>query len=184
MAADLDRYEAYYAEKLWQLIPAIYRSVDSDSFDSKGPLREIVDREAPDVEFFTTYIGAGTPIFYLSIPAELPDPGFAQFVIKTAGSYVEVEAMLLRIQQRLLPGNPRRAATWPTENERSKQNLDFGDQYGSFVQSVLNSAAQRELNLKVPLPSDAEIDRVMSAFEKMWRRIVDMVQKTPGSDKI
>jgi len=27
---------------------------------------------------------------------------------------------------------------------------------------------QRELQLKVPLPSDAEIDRVMSAFEKMW----------------
>ena len=46
------------------------------------------------------------------------------------------------------------------------------------------SAQQRELQLKVPLPSDAEIDRVMSAFEKMWRRIIDMVQKTPGSDKI
>ena len=43
---------------------------------------------------------------------------------------------------------------------------------------------QRELNLKVPLPSDAEIDRVMSAFEKMWRRLVDMMQKAPGSDKI
>ena len=43
---------------------------------------------------------------------------------------------------------------------------------------------QRELNLKVPLPSDAEIDRVMSAFEKMWRRLVDMVQKTPNSDRI
>jgi hypothetical protein len=46
------------------------------------------------------------------------------------------------------------------------------------------SATQRELNLKVPLPSDAEIDRVMSAFEKMWRRLVDMMQRTPGSDKI
>ena len=46
------------------------------------------------------------------------------------------------------------------------------------------STQQRELNLKVPLPSDAEIDRVMSAFEKMWRRIQEMVQKTPGSDKI
>ena len=46
------------------------------------------------------------------------------------------------------------------------------------------SAQQRELNLKVPLPSDAEIDRVMSAFEKMWRRLVDMMQKTPNSDKI
>jgi hypothetical protein len=45
-------------------------------------------------------------------------------------------------------------------------------------------SAQRELNLKVPLPSDAEIDRVMSAFEKMWRRLQDMVQKSPNSDKI
>jgi len=42
----------------------------------------------------------------------------------------------------------------------------------------------RELQLKVPLPSDAEIDRVMSAFERMWRRLVDMVQKTPPGDKI
>jgi hypothetical protein len=25
---------------------------------------------------------------------------------------------------------------------------------------------------------------VMSAFEKMWRRIIDMVQKSPNSDKI
>ena len=45
-------------------------------------------------------------------------------------------------------------------------------------------SSQRELNLTVPLPSDAEIDRVMSAFEKMWRRLIDMVQKTPGSDRI
>jgi hypothetical protein len=45
-------------------------------------------------------------------------------------------------------------------------------------------ANPRELNLKVPLPSDAEIDRVMSAFEKMWRRLVDLMQKTPSSDKI
>jgi hypothetical protein len=48
----------------------------------------------------------------------------------------------------------------------------------------LPPAGQRELNLKVPMPSDAEIDRMMTAFEKMWRRLVDMVQKTPGSDRI
>ena len=40
---------------------------------------------------------------------------------------------------------------------------------------------QRELNLKVPMPSDAEIDRMMTAFEKMWRRLTDMMQRTPGS---
>ncbi|EWS56534.1 Nickel and cobalt resistance protein CnrA [Methylibium sp. T29] len=39
----------------------------------------------PDIEFFTAYTGAGTPRFYLSIQPELPNPGFAQFVIKTAG---------------------------------------------------------------------------------------------------
>ena len=45
-------------------------------------------------------------------------------------------------------------------------------------------SSPRELNLTVPLPSDAEIDRMMSALEKMWKRLTDMVQKTPGSDKI
>jgi hypothetical protein len=52
------------------------------------------------------------------------------------------------------------------------------------VASAPSAEQQRELNLKLPLPSDAEIDRVMSAFEKMWRRLVDMVQKTPSSDRI
>jgi hypothetical protein len=33
---------------------------------------------------------------------------------------------------------------------------------------------KNELVLKIP--SDAELDRVMTFFEKMWRRLVDMVQ--------
>jgi hypothetical protein len=52
------------------------------------------------------------------------------------------------------------------------------------VASAPSAERQRELNLKVPLPSDAEIDRVMSAFEKMWRRLQEMVQRTPNSDRI
>ena len=52
------------------------------------------------------------------------------------------------------------------------------------VANAPSAEQQRELNLKVPLPSDAEIDRVMGAFEKMWRRLVDMVQKSPNSDRI
>lgn len=52
------------------------------------------------------------------------------------------------------------------------------------VATAPSADQQRELKLKVPLPSDAEIDRVMSAFEKMWRRLVDMVQKSPNSDRI
>jgi hypothetical protein len=44
MPGNPDRYETYYAEKLWQLLPSIYRAQDSDSFDRNGPLREIVNR--------------------------------------------------------------------------------------------------------------------------------------------
>jgi hypothetical protein len=44
MALDADRYGIYYADKLWNLLPAIYRTEDSENFDRPGPLREMVDR--------------------------------------------------------------------------------------------------------------------------------------------
>jgi len=44
MADDHDRYEAYYADKLWKLLPAVYRTEDTDVFDRSGPLRELVNR--------------------------------------------------------------------------------------------------------------------------------------------
>jgi hypothetical protein len=42
--SDRDHYEAYYANKLWQLLPAVYRAEDSALLDQNGPLRELVDR--------------------------------------------------------------------------------------------------------------------------------------------
>lgn len=44
MQNDLDRYEIYYADRLWNLLPEIYRVSDSDDFDVKGPLRELCER--------------------------------------------------------------------------------------------------------------------------------------------
>lgn len=44
MPDDRDHYEVYYADKLWSLLPAIYRALDTDVFDKKGPLHEMVDR--------------------------------------------------------------------------------------------------------------------------------------------
>lgn len=46
MPADPDHYEEFYGHKLWHLIPAVYRQEDTDSFDSPGPLQEIVRRAA------------------------------------------------------------------------------------------------------------------------------------------
>src|ERR1041384_8575056 len=39
-----DHYDIYYADKLWNLLPAVYRTEDSDQFNANGPLREIVNR--------------------------------------------------------------------------------------------------------------------------------------------
>ncbi len=39
-----DGFGTYYAERLWQLLPAVYRTADTDSFDTPGPLRELVNR--------------------------------------------------------------------------------------------------------------------------------------------
>jgi hypothetical protein len=39
-----DNYQAFLSDKLWNMIPAIYRTLDTDSFNSNGPLREMVNR--------------------------------------------------------------------------------------------------------------------------------------------
>jgi hypothetical protein len=44
MKSDRDHYEAYYAEKLWALLPAVYRGADAVDLEDRGPLRELVER--------------------------------------------------------------------------------------------------------------------------------------------
>jgi hypothetical protein len=44
MIHDQDHYEAYYADKLWNLLPAVYRALDTDQFNTNGPLRELINR--------------------------------------------------------------------------------------------------------------------------------------------
>lgn len=42
--ADLDGFESYYANRLWQLLPAVYRARDSADAGVSGPLQELVWR--------------------------------------------------------------------------------------------------------------------------------------------
>ncbi|HLK56937.1 MAG TPA: hypothetical protein VKU00_10250 [Chthonomonadaceae bacterium] len=44
MSDDQDQYEAYYAEKLWTLLPSLYRAADTTLDGQHGPLRELVNR--------------------------------------------------------------------------------------------------------------------------------------------
>ena len=44
MTTIADGYEAYYTEKLWSLLPEVYRAEDSTDTTQDGPLRELVQR--------------------------------------------------------------------------------------------------------------------------------------------
>jgi len=58
---------------------------------------EAVLAKDEDVRFFTAYTGAGAPRFYLALSPELPNPGYAQFVVMTK----DLEARE-RVRSRLL----------------------------------------------------------------------------------
>ena len=45
----VDNYDTYYADRLWQLIPGVYRARDSDDPAVRGPLQELVNRVGAQV---------------------------------------------------------------------------------------------------------------------------------------
>lgn len=44
---------------------------------------EAILKKEEDIRFFTAYTGAGAPRFYLALSPELPNPGYAQFILMT-----------------------------------------------------------------------------------------------------
>jgi len=131
----------------------------------------------PDIEFFTAYTGAGTPRFYLSIQPELPNPGFAQFVIKTGG--IEQRE---RVRYRLM-NLFARDEFMPDVNARV-QRLEFGPPVGFPVQFRVmgpDKAQVREIAYRVrdtvrksALVRDTQLD---------WNEQVRSVQVHVDQDK-
>ncbi|UJW81167.1 efflux RND transporter permease subunit [Hydrogenophaga sp. SL48] len=138
---------------------------------------EAVLKQDPEVEFFTAYTGAGTPIFYLSIQPELPNPGFAQFVVKTAGieqrERVRTRLMALFDQDEALPDVKARVT-----------RLEFGPPVGFPVQFRVvgpDKAVVRDIAYRVrdvvrqsPLVRDTQLD---------WNEQVRSVQVQVDQDK-
>jgi multidrug efflux pump subunit AcrB len=78
-----------------------------------------------DVRFFTAYTGAGSPRFYLALNPELPNPGYAQFVVMTKdlGSRERVRTRLMTSVDQEFP------QTWIRVNR-----LEMGPPVGYPVQ--------------------------------------------------
>jgi multidrug efflux pump len=131
----------------------------------------------PDIEFFTAYTGAGSPRFYLSIQPELPNPGFAQFVIKTAGAEQRE-----RVRARLT-GLFAKDEFLPDVNARVLR-LEFGPPVGFPVQFRVigpDMSQVREIAYRVrdavrksPLVRDTQLD---------WNEQVRSVQVHVDQDK-
>jgi len=115
----------------------------------------------PDVLGFTAYTGAGSPRFYLSLSLELPNPGYAQFVVVTAGT-----PQRERLRARLLDLFARGEA-FPDVRPRVLR-LEFGPPVGFPVQFRVTGpdAAQvreiayrvRDLMRESPLVRDTQFD--------------------------
>jgi hypothetical protein len=81
------------------------------------------------------------------------------------------------------------------ENEKLKQQLAESGVSGKTDEALPKSdslkkaepkAAESPNKIEIPLPSDQDMNRMMSVLQQAWRRLVDMVNRMQGdsSDKI
>jgi hypothetical protein len=70
------------------------------------------------------------------------------------------------------------------ENEKLKAQLASRDSSSAKPDEALpkqdkpvTPRADSERKIEIPLPSDADVDRVMSLLERAWRRLVDMANR-------
>lgn len=139
-------------------------------------LEQVLKRDA-QVQSYTAYTGAGSPRFYLSLSPELPNPGYAQFVINTAG-IAEREAVRTRLLALFAAD-----ADFPDLRGRVLR-LDFGPPVGFPVQfRVIGPDTQqvrqiayrvRDLVRQSPLVRDTQLD---------WNEQVRTVQVQVDQDK-
>ncbi|GAB0055864.1 Cobalt-zinc-cadmium resistance protein CzcA [Candidatus Magnetaquicoccaceae bacterium FCR-1] len=114
---------------------------------------ENILKNTPDIPYFTAYLGAGSPRFYLSLEPELPNPGYAQFVLMTTGSEarerIRTELMALFDKEEAFP-----------EARGRVTRLEFGPPVGFPVQ------------FRVIGPDPGEVKRIAA-------RVRDQVRASP-----
>jgi multidrug efflux pump len=122
---------------------------------------EQVLKADPQIAHFTAYTGAGAPRFFLSISADLPNPGFAQIVVDTR-SIADREAVRARLLELFA-----RDEQFPELRGRVTR-FEFGPPVGFPVQFRVigpDAAEVREIAYRVrdtvrrsPLVRDTQLD--------------------------
>jgi multidrug efflux pump subunit AcrB len=101
---------------------ASFRATETEVIKLEGVLRD-----DPSVTSFSSYTGAGSPRFFLSLNPDLPDPSFAKVVIVTHGTEAR-ERLVTKLRGAFAEGKE-----FPSARGRVSR-LDFGPPVGFPVQ--------------------------------------------------
>ncbi|HEV3009113.1 MAG TPA: efflux RND transporter permease subunit, partial [Burkholderiales bacterium] len=107
---------------------------------------EAVLKGDEDVRFFTAYTGGGSPRFYLSLNPELPNPGYAQFVVMTKDSEARE-----RVRSRLIAGAPQ----------------EFPEAWLRVTRLELGPAVGYPVQFRVIGPDTQQVRRIAREVEKV-----------------
>ncbi|WP_234682057.1 hypothetical protein [Bradyrhizobium monzae] len=95
--------------------------------------------------------------------------GWACYAVPDERSALDAEIGRLQAEVEKLKGQ----ATGPTVSGKIDEALPKSDSLKKGEPKV----AEGDRKLEIPLPSDQDMDRVMSFLEKAWRRLIDMANR-------
>jgi multidrug efflux pump subunit AcrB len=131
----------------------------------------------PDVQYSTAYTGAGAPRFYLSLAPELPNPGYAQFVVMTAGIEPR-ERLRARLIERFASG-----ADFPAARVRVTR-LEFGPPAGYPMQfRVIGPDAMEVRRIAEQVRSAIAPNPMLRDLQLDWNEMVRTVRLRVDYDK-
>ncbi|MGT2503533.1 hypothetical protein ACVOMS_27495 [Bradyrhizobium guangxiense] len=96
--------------------------------------------------------------------------GWACYAVPDERTALDAEIGRLQAEVEKLKGQ---LAAGPTVSGKIDEALPKSDP----LKKAEPKAAEGERKIEIPLPSDQDLDRVMSFLEKAWRRLIDMANR-------
>ncbi|MEY9181450.1 hypothetical protein ABIG06_003082 [Bradyrhizobium sp. USDA 326] len=96
--------------------------------------------------------------------------GWACYAVPDERTALDAEIGRLQAEVERLKGQ---LAAGPTVSGKVDEALPKSDQ----LKKAEPKTAEGERKIEIPLPSDQDVDRVMSFLEKAWRRLIDMANR-------
>ena len=101
--------------------------------------------------------------------------GWACYAVPDERTALDAEIGRLQAEVETLKG---RLAAGPTVSGKIDEALPKSDPFKKVEpQAREPKAAEGDRRIEIPLPSDQDVDRVMSFLEKAWRRLIDIANR-------